>query len=433
VTAVLPELVGPVEPSEREPTADRRPLLDPMWPMVLLTVWMPLAYFLGFAAIVWVVPAFAFGIPMITRRTLRVPGSILPLVALVLWIPITALGLPNLNSVGVFVYRWLIWVSTVVAMLWLCNTSTRRVSTKRLVDLLAALWIVLIFFGYLALMFPTTVVPSLLQRVMPQGLLSNQFIYDLTVVRFAELQTFIGGSVPRPAAPMEATNGWGSTLGLLTPFFILSWLLAPSVRRRTIGWTIAAFALVPLVISTNRGAWLSIAVALIYFATRRAFRGDARPLFSIVMLGTLVFACVLFTPLAGVVSTRLDQSDVSNADRGNLYTLAFEKTQDSPFVGYGAPQTEDSGFPIGTHGLFWYVMFSHGFVGLGFLLIAMVVLTLSTAKARTPTAMWAHICIVIALTQVPYYGLLPQFVLVGVAAGICWREDHPQLAALELQ
>ena len=233
-------------------------------------------------------------------------------------------------------------------------------------------------------------------------------------------------------APMEATNGWGSTLGLLTPFFILSWLLAPSVRRRTIGWTIAALALVPLVISTNRGAWLSIAVALIYFAARRAFRGDARPLFAIVMLGTLVFACVLFTPLAGVVSTRLDQSDVSDADRGNLYTLAFEKTQDSPFVGYGAPQSEDSGFPIGTHGLFWYVMFSHGFVGLGFLLAAMVVLTASTAKARTPTAMWAHICIVIALTQVPYYGLLPQFVLVGVAAGICWREDHPQLAALEL-
>ncbi len=174
-------------------------------------------------------------------------------------------------------------------------------------------------------------------------------------------------------------------------------------------------------------------MALIYFAGRRAFRGDARPLFAIVMLGTLVFALVLFTPLAGVVSTRLDQSDVSNEDRGNLYSMAFEKTQQSPLVGYGAPQSEDTGFPIGTHGLFWYVMFSHGFVGLALLLIAMVTLTLATARARTPTSMWAHICIVIALTQVPYYGLLPQFVLVGVAAGICWREDHPQLAAIELQ
>ena len=106
-------------------------------------------------------------------------------------------------------YRWLIWVSTVVAMLWLCNTSTRRVSTKRIVDLLATLWIVLIFFGYLALLFPSTAVPSLLQRVTPQGVLSNQFIYDLTVVRFAELQTFVGGSVPRPAAPMPSDQRLG--------------------------------------------------------------------------------------------------------------------------------------------------------------------------------------------------------------------------------
>ena len=31
-----------------------------------------------------------------------------------------------------------------------------------------------------------------------------------------------------------------------------------------------------------------------------------------------------------------------------------------------------------------------------------------------------------AITQLPYYGLLPQFVLVGIAAGICWRENHPE-------
>ena len=112
MTAVVPELVDPIEEPGPQLQEQKRPLLDPIWPMLLLTVWMPVAYFLGIAAIVWVVPAFVFGIPMIQRRTLRVPGSILPLVALVLWIPITALNLPNLNSAGVFTYRWLIWVST---------------------------------------------------------------------------------------------------------------------------------------------------------------------------------------------------------------------------------------------------------------------------------------------------------------------------------
>ena len=75
MTAVTPG-AGRPGPSHRcQPRrSSAAPLLDPIWPMALLTVWMPLAYFLGFAAIVWIIPAFAFGIPMVMRRTLRVPG-----------------------------------------------------------------------------------------------------------------------------------------------------------------------------------------------------------------------------------------------------------------------------------------------------------------------------------------------------------------------
>lgn len=432
MTAILPpsDVAARTDAPRAPSLGERAPLLDPMWPIAVFTVWMPVAYFLGFAAVVWIVPVFACGIPMLLRRSLRVPGSLLPLAALALWIPVTALNLPDFNSLQLFIYRWLIWVSTVVCMLWLCNTPTRRVSTKRLVDMLAALWIVLIFFGYCALYFPTTAIPSFAQMIMPKGLLDNQFIYDVTIIRFAEFQTFIGGSIARPAAPLPATNGWGSTLGLLTPFFVLSWLLAPSARRRTIGWTIAAFALVPLVISTNRGAWLSIMVALVYFAIRRAMRGDARPMFVVTTLAALVFTVVLFTPLAGVVSTRLNEAQVSNTDRESVYKQALDGTKESPLVGYGAPASTETGLPpTGTHGLFWYVMFSHGFVGLALLLVAMLTLAFATAKARTPTALWAHICIVICITQIPYYGLLPQIVVVGLAGGICWRENHPAAAA----
>jgi hypothetical protein len=50
---------------------------------------------------------------------------------------------------------------------------------------------------------------------------------------------------------------------------------------------------------------------------------------------------------------------------------------------------------------------------------------------RTETALWAHISILICITQVSYYGLLPQIVVVGIAAGICWRENNPREAALE--
>ena len=57
------------------------------------------------------------------------PACALPLLALVLWIPVTAVQLPDVHSVGVFVYRWLIWVSALTGMLWLCNTSTLKLAT----------------------------------------------------------------------------------------------------------------------------------------------------------------------------------------------------------------------------------------------------------------------------------------------------------------
>jgi O-antigen ligase len=424
-------LVAEPAPSRYVPAAIRpepRPLIDAAWPIIPLTLGMPIAYFLGFGALVWVVPALGFVVPLIRRRSLCMPACVLPLVALVLWIPVTALRLPDVNSVGVFTYRWLIWVSTLTGMLWLCNTSTVKLATKRIVDMLAFLWIVLVGFGYLALMFPTTAVPSLVQKLLPTGLATTQFINDLTIIRFAELQTFIEGTVPRPAAPLPATNGWGSTLALLTPFFILSWLLAPSRRRRLTGWVLAGIGVVPLAISTNRGAWLSIGLGLVYFAVRRARDGDARPLFAVIAVGVLAVTAVTMTPLSNTVSARLSETAASNTTREDVYKLAWAKTLDSPVLGYGAPESADHSPPIGTHGLIWYAMFSHGFPALAMLLIALGALFCATFKARTPAALWAHICIFMAITQLPYYGLLPQIVLVGIAAGIAWRENHPELA-----
>ncbi len=230
MTTFMPSRVQPpdAEPVSARAGGHRAPLLDAAWPLALMTFWMPVAYFLGFSALTWIVPALAFGIPMVMRRSLRVPGMIVPFALFVAWIPISALALSGLNAMPVFVYRYLIWVSTLVVFLWLCNTSTRRVSTARIVDMLAALWIVLVGFGFLAIAFSHLAVPSPMQMVLPAGLRDNGFIYDLTVIRFAELQTFATGAVPRPAAPLPATNGWGSTLGLLLP------VLHPLVAERAL-------------------------------------------------------------------------------------------------------------------------------------------------------------------------------------------------------
>jgi hypothetical protein len=358
-----------------------------------------------------------------------------PFALFVAWIPISVIELDAFGSLPVWIYRYLIWVSTLAVFVWICNTSTRKVPTERIVDMLAALWIVLIGFGFLAIVMPTLAVPSPVQMALPAGLRDNGFIYDLTVIRFAELQVFATGSVPRPAAPLPATNGWGSTVGLLLPFFILSWLNAPRVERRTLGWVICALGVIPIAVSTNRGLWLSIVVALFYFAMRMMIRGDARPMLAVGLLGAIALTLVLFTPLSQVVTARLDNTEASNDTRSTVYSEAWAGAVASPLVGNAAPKSQEVGStdpPVGTHGLIWYVMYCHGFPALAMLVVALFTLFFGTLLARTPTALWAHISILVCITQIPYYGLLPQFVIVGIAAGICWRENNRELAAVEL-
>lgn len=400
-----------------------------LWPVAACTSLMPVAYALGLGAVVWLAPALALAGLALRRRSLHVPMSALPLVAFILWIPITAIAVHGAGSFAVFMYRWLLWVAVLGAFLWLCNTSAHRVPTGRVIDLLASLWIVLVGFGYLAMVFPQFALASPFGRLLPGAIAGNEFVTDLTIIRFAELQRFVGGAVPRPAAPMIATNGWGSTFAILTPFFALSWLLDASPGRRRVGWVLAVLAVPPLAVSTDRGAWLSLVIGLGYVAIRLAIRGSARPLGAILACGVLAVAVVAVTPLGSVVQSRLDGAGASNDTRQNLYVLAWERTQDAPLVGYGEPLPNAPDPPIGTHGLIWYGMVAHGIPGLLMILAMIGALLASTFRSRTRTALWVHAVIVICAVQLPFYGLLPQIVIVGFAAGICWREDHPELVA----
>lgn len=399
------------------------------WAIVPWTVLMPVAYLLGLGAVVWLAPAVALVVLVFGGRPVRVPWRTLPLIVLAAWIPITAVSVHGAGSLAVFAYRWLLWIATLGGIIVLANTSGTRLPTRWVVDRLADLWIVLVGFGYLALAAPGFAVASPFGRLLPGSLASNEFVTDLTIVRFAELQRFIGGSVPRPAAPMIATNGWGSTLAILTPCFILSWLLADDRRRRRAGWWLVAAAVPPFAVSTNRGAALSLAVGLTYVAIRAAVRGNARPIAAITLATGIAVVVVVLTPLGTVVATRLAGAEASNSTRENLYGLAWERTQESPLIGHGEPVANAPDPPIGTHGLVWYAMVAHGLPGFALLVIALVALLVGSFGARTRTGIWVHAAIVIGVIQTPFYGLLPQIVVLGVAAGVCWREEHPELTA----
>lgn len=396
------------------------------WPLWIITVGMPFLYALGLQGLAWALPGAVFGLTVFTSRakfTLRSGWLMLFLVWMFL-----AGSLLTPAEWPLFAYRMLLFGGALACLIWIINEPEERTSTPRLVSWLATLWIVMVAFGYLALAFPSFNTISPFQRVSG-GFGQIQFIDDISRWRFTQYQTGRGVALPRPAAPFAFTNGWGAGIALLTPYFIWSWLVDAGPKRRQVGIVLLVAATVPILISGNRGVWISITCALLYWTVRQAMRRDFRPFAALVAMAVMVVIVLLVTPAGRLVTERLNTSDRSTESRGSIYEAAWQGTLKSPVLGNGKPeQIADSTLPpIGTHGLMWYLMYVHGFVGLGLFLVWLGSEVVSSGRRiRTPAQWWAHLPLVIAAIQMPYYGMQPQVVLFGVAAGIAVRVRQPE-------
>ena len=396
------------------------------WPIWMITVGTAPALVIGIHGLTWTLPGLVFGARILTHRDTRFPRSAIPLMLLVAWIPLSATvispaGLP------LFTYRYLLFVGCLTSFIWIVNVSEERVPSEKIIDWLAALWITLVVFGYLATLLPTLITPSPFGLALgPFGRI--QFVASLTEWRFAETHHFMGYPVPRPAAPFGGSNGWGSAMGILTPYFVKSWLIGVERKRRQKGMLLLAVGIYPILMSVNRGLWISLAVGLTYYAARKALRGRFAAL-SVLFSAVLVVAILIVaTPAGSLVTDRLDNSEKSNSARSSLYELAWRGSLESPLVGHGAPtfskDLPDGTPPIGTHGLVWYMMYIHGFVGLGLFLVWLGIEIFKSGRIRTSLAWWSHLSLIAALTELPYYGLLPQIVLVGIGVGLSHREGR---------
>jgi O-antigen ligase len=217
-------------------------------------------------------------------------------------------------------------------------------------------------------------------------------------------------------------------MGILTPYFLRSWVVGVSPRRRRKGILLGLIGIYPILISVNRGLWLSLIVGAAYFAARRALRGRFSALI-VLMAGVAVVAVALVvTPAGSLVTDRLDNSEKSNSARSSLYERAWDGAKESPLVGHGAPvyaeDLPEGTPPVGTHGLIWYLMFIHGFVALGLFLVWLAVEVFKSGRLTTPLSWWIHLSLIATVVQMPYYGLLPHLVIVGISVGLAHREAN---------
>ena len=393
------------------------------WPITACIAAFPLWWALGLGAFIWPIFAVPLALRMITRRRrITVPVGFGTWLLYLVFVGLSFTALDPGPLPFAWLWRLANYVSCTIFFLAICEADEDEIPTDRMIRLLALFWIITLVGGWLGVLMPYGGLPSLTEKLLPTNIASNEFVIELVRPQFAQVQEVLGYPLGRPKAPFIYTNDWGSAYALLLPFFFLSWLQAADIRRRSWAYLLLTASLIPVFVSLNRGLWLSLGVALIYAASRSGelARMARRALFALVTVGMLL---IVFTPVGTLVEGRAE-NDHSSAGRSLLYGESFRITLDSPIIGLGGPQPYEGNkiIPnVGTQGMFWTVLVSTGYVGLGIFLAAWGRWIWET-RAGPPVTFWCHVVLIIGLVQILVYDMIPSSLhIVFIAAALGFR------------
>lgn len=420
---------GSRSPSEVYRVEAAAPL--PLWPVTLMVVAYPLWFLLGLGGFMWVVLAAPMAAALIRRRNLMAPKGLGLWIVFLIAVVGSSLSVDTPSRFSGYLLRLGYYLGATVFLLYLLNGG-RTVSVGRIVRVFGVLWMTSITGGYLAFVLGAFTFRSPLYHLLPPVLLDNELIHTLVTPGFADVQDIIGFPVPRPKAPFPYTNSWGSMVALCTPFALIALADARSgLSPRLVRFALVA-SVVPVVVSLNRGLWLSLGLGVAYAGFRFGMAGRRGPLVRLALLAIVVVAVLALSPLGDLVSSRLDNGH-SDADRFALVTAAVEGTLERPVFGWGAPRPNLGDQPsIGTHGQLWLVMFSHGFVGAVAFVGTLVTFWIRTRRQATTAGVWAHTVLVIALAQLPVYLMIPHalFAVMGaVALALRYQMEDAEVVA----
>jgi hypothetical protein len=397
------------------------------WPLYLAFGLFPAWYLLGFGALIWFFLAIPMTFSLVARSRVRVPKGFGLYMLFFIWMMATIIQLQGsgMDRIFGFMYRAGLYYSAGIWCLYIYNAPKRLLPTRTILKVMTFMWIVVVAGGMLGIISPNMEFTTLAQHLMPKGLLNNDLVYTLVHPKVAEVQTFLGYPVPRPQAPFDFTNNWGGNFALLLPFVCALWGQMRTLTRRNTLRLVAVASAVPVIFSLNRTLWLCLVVTLVYGGARFAARGKKGAFQAICAVAIVGYVLFNFGPTGQLIADRANTPH-SNQGRSILYSEAADSVQKSPFLGYGGPKPSvinPNLPPVGTQGQFWLVFFSHGFPGAFFFVGYFVYATWRTRKARTNAALWCHIVLLLAVIQMPFYGLLHmQMHILAVAFALASRE-----------
>lgn len=387
----------------------------PLWPLTLMISAYPMWYLLGLGGFMWVVLAAPMAATLLRRRDLVAPAGIGWWGVFLVAVAGSALSVDTAARFSGYLLRFGYYVAATVFLLYLLNGG-RSVSVPRIIRAFTVLWMLTIVGGTVALVVGDLSFRSPTAYLVPPSLLGNELIETLVTPGLADVQDIIGFPVPRPKAPFAYTNSWGSMVALTTPFAFMALSDGRVAISTRLLKGVLALSVVPIVISLNRGLWLSLGVGVAYLAVRLGSDGRGRAAARIAIVVVLAAAVVALSPLGDLVTSRVETGH-SNSDRLELAVAAVRGAMERPVFGWGAPRPNVRDLPsIGTHGQLWLVIFSHGFLGVIGFVGALLTFFAKTRRQPTTTGLLAHTVVFIALVQLPVYLLIPHSLFAVMAA-----------------
>lgn len=341
------------------------------------------------------------------------------------WTLVSAVSLRALDRAAAWGFRDLSYFGAFLVLLVLANMPAPRLPSSRIARMILALWVASVVGGVLGVLLPHVDFTSPTELVLPHGISHQPFIYSLVHPGFGELSSLY--DVPRPRTLYSFSNEWGAAMGLLTPMALYSRTYIKTQWARTCFWTLLAVSVVPIVLSVNRGLWVSLAVAAVVVLVQAGRHGRAQVVAGLVLTGSISGTALWFSPLHTLIQSRVGLTNVGT--RQTLATGAVDYATQSPLIGYGAPVQSDlatGGLSVGTHGQLWTLLVSHGIPG-AILYVAFFSMVLLTFRHVSSNAWWLQATLVVLLIQLPIYNAVGVPVTVAMVAVILLMREETRM------
>jgi hypothetical protein len=405
--------------------AELRGLLHPGLPFYAIAL-LPVLWLLGLGYFTFTIAAVPMGFGLLVMKPIRIPRGMGLWFLFVGWMLASAAMLePTINRFLSFGLRASVYVGATIIFLYVYNVPTRYLPTRRILAVLGGLFVfTAIIGGYVGLALGEVRLQTPMALLLPEEMLDNSFVRSIVRPPLAQTQDFLGFPLNRPAMPFSFTNDWGATL---VPTTFVAVAAAGHLRRgQRLVPAVALIAVVPMIVSANRGLWIALILGVVYVSIRRASTGQALAAIRSILILLFLAAALLVTPLGDVIGSR-SASTHSFAARSDIYSDVIEAVPESPMLGFGAPRANpDPNRPaIGTHGMFWTALFSQGVPGAMLYAGFWLSMTFRTGvDLRNQQELWLHLAVASSLPTMFYYDHLPAALPVMLIAAAAFLRDR---------